>query len=101
MSTRDSTSDIVAAALNGDIERVRDLVGGHTIARLLKVEEAARELAISTRQVWRLIGSGELRKVTAGRATRVTREPVEKFIARGAVLILAVWMDVRLSRRAA
>jgi len=28
-------------------------------------------------------------------------EPEKKFIARGAVLILAVWMDVRLSRRAA
>ena len=27
-------------------------------------------------------------------------EPEKKFIARGAVLILAVWMDVRLSRRA-
>jgi D-xylose transport system permease protein len=28
-------------------------------------------------------------------------EPEKKFIARGAVLILAVWMDVRLSRKAA
>ena len=28
-------------------------------------------------------------------------EPEKKFIARGAVLILAVWMDVRLARRGA
>ncbi len=32
--------------------------------------------------------------------TLLAVQPEQKFIARGAVLILAVWMDVRLSRRA-
>jgi D-xylose transport system permease protein len=31
--------------------------------------------------------------------TLMSLQPEHKFIARGAVLILAVWMDMRLSRR--
>jgi D-xylose transport system permease protein len=31
--------------------------------------------------------------------TLLAVEPEKKFIARGVVLILAVWMDVRLARR--
>ena len=50
---------------------------------LLRVEETARDLSLSTRSVWRLIQLGELETVRCGCAVRVTRESVEAFVRRG------------------
>jgi excisionase family DNA binding protein len=50
---------------------------------LLTVATVARELSISARSVWRLIGLGELQVVRIGRSVRVTRTSLADFIARG------------------
>lgn len=52
-------------------------------AKLMRVPEAARELAISTRTAWRLIGLGELSTVRLGRSVRITRASLDAFVARG------------------
>lgn len=51
--------------------------------RLLKITEAADELSISVRSAWRLVTRGDLQKVQVGRAVRVTRESIDRFIANG------------------
>ena len=51
--------------------------------RLPPVCQVANELNISMRSVWRLLATGELKAVRLGRATRVTRDSIEEFIARG------------------
>ncbi|MGE3110090.1 MAG: helix-turn-helix domain-containing protein [Vicinamibacterales bacterium] len=52
-------------------------------AALVKVPDAAHELAISKRSAWRLISAGKLDTVRIGRSVRVTRESIERFIASG------------------
>lgn len=52
-------------------------------ARLCRISEAASELTLSTRSVWRLIKLGELTVVRCGRATRIERGSIDRFIARG------------------
>lgn len=52
-------------------------------SKLMKITEAARELTVSTRTAWRLIGHGDLASVRVGRAVRVTRASLIAFIARG------------------
>jgi excisionase family DNA binding protein len=73
-------SEILAAAAAGDIERLRELVAPPP---LLTVAEAARLLAVSERQVWRLVGLGLLDRIRLGRASRISRSSLNRFIASG------------------
>ncbi len=50
---------------------------------LLRINDAARTLAISPRSIWRLVGLGELTAVRCGRATRITVASIEAYIAKG------------------
>jgi excisionase family DNA binding protein len=50
---------------------------------LLTVEDAAVQLSVSSRTVWRLIGLGELETVRIGKSVRVTRASLERFVAKG------------------
>lgn len=49
---------------------------------LITVEEAARRLMCSPRQIWRLMKSGDLDRVQIGRMTRTTEESVQRLIDR-------------------
>ncbi len=51
--------------------------------RLVTLPQAAADLAISVRSAWRLLSRGDLQKVQVGRAVRVTRESIDRFIAKG------------------
>jgi len=50
---------------------------------LLKVTDAARDLSVSERSLWRLISAGKLATVRIGRSVRVTRASIDAFIASG------------------
>lgn len=50
--------------------------------RLMTPEEVADELACTERQVWRLIGNGELRRTRVGKLVRVHRDDLDAYIAR-------------------
>lgn len=49
---------------------------------LITVDEAARRLMCSTRQIWRLVKSRDLDRVQIGRMTRTTEESVQRLIDR-------------------
>lgn len=51
--------------------------------RLLTVRQAASEMNICTRSVWRLLSECRLKSVRIGRAVRVTRESIDKFVETG------------------
>jgi excisionase family DNA binding protein len=74
------SAHLLAAATAGDIERLRELVAPPP---LLTVAEAARLLAVSERQVWRLVGLGLLDRIRLGRASRISRSSLNSFIASG------------------
>ncbi len=74
------SAHLLAAAAAGDIERLRELVAPPP---LLTVAEAARLLAVSERQVWRLVGLGLLDRIRLGRASRISRSSLNSFIACG------------------
>lgn len=48
--------------------------------RLLKIEEAAKQLNISRSLAYRLVGDGELRTIKVGRLRRVPVEALTEFI---------------------
>jgi len=48
---------------------------------LVTVEEAGRVLGLSRTKVWDLLSSGRLRSVRIGRARRIARSELERFIA--------------------
>ncbi len=48
---------------------------------LLDLETASRELALSRREIERLVASGRLPSVKIGRARRIRREALEAFVA--------------------
>ena len=50
--------------------------------RLYTVEQAAERLAISDRQAWRLVLSGDLESVHLGRLRRVPGSAIEDYIAK-------------------
>jgi excisionase family DNA binding protein len=52
-------------------------------SRLVRIADAAAELALSQRSIWRLIANGELDAVRIGRSVRVTRESIDRLIDRG------------------
>lgn len=52
-------------------------------SRLLRISQAALELSLSSRSIWRLAAKGDLSVVRCGRAARITRESIDRFIARG------------------
>lgn len=54
-----------------------------TPSALIKIAEAAHELAISERSLWRLISSGKLDVVRIGRSVRIKRDSLARFIAGG------------------
>ena len=49
-------------------------------ARLLRVEDAARQLSIGRTKTYELIATGMLRAVHIGRATRVSDNEISRFI---------------------
>lgn len=51
--------------------------------KLLRVPDAARELAVSVRTVWRLVSLGELDSVRVGRSVRIARASIDQFVAKG------------------
>jgi excisionase family DNA binding protein len=54
-----------------------------THPRLVKINEAAGMLAISTRQVWRLIAAGELPKpLKVGGASRLMESDLAEYITK-------------------
>jgi excisionase family DNA binding protein len=52
-------------------------------SRLLTITQLADELNCSTRTAWRLVGAGLLQVVRLGRAVRVSRDSVNRFIETG------------------
>jgi excisionase family DNA binding protein len=48
--------------------------------RLLRIEEVARQLAISRSMAWKLVAYGELRSVRIGRAVRVRPADLQTFV---------------------
>lgn len=56
----------------------------HAEDRLLKAEEAARVLAVSTRFVWRLRSEGKLPAVQIAGATRFRLSDVNNLVQHGA-----------------
>ncbi|MGE3109817.1 MAG: helix-turn-helix domain-containing protein [Phycisphaerales bacterium] len=59
--------------------------GQRSEQRLLRVQDAAHELSVSVRSMWRLLSRGDLQQVKIGRAVRVTRESIDAFIEKGGV----------------
>jgi excisionase family DNA binding protein len=53
------------------------------LPKLVRVSRAAEMLAVSSRTVWRMIASGELRTVRIGRSVRVLRDSIEELCGRG------------------
>lgn len=51
--------------------------------KIVRVKDAARELTLSVRMVWRLIAEGELETVRFGRAVRVKRSSIEALLSKG------------------
>ncbi|HYE63777.1 MAG TPA: helix-turn-helix domain-containing protein [Phycisphaerales bacterium] len=51
--------------------------------KLATVTQAAAELNCSVRSIWRLIAARQLDAVKIGRAVRVTRTSIDRFIAQG------------------
>jgi excisionase family DNA binding protein len=51
--------------------------------KLARVPEAAHEMAVSTRTIWRLIAQRELEAVRVGRSVRVVRASIDRFVAKG------------------
>jgi excisionase family DNA binding protein len=47
---------------------------------LLRIDEAAQALALSTRQVYRLIDRGELVAVHSGRAVRIPADTLTRYV---------------------
>ena len=47
---------------------------------LLRIEDVARQLAISRSMAWKLVTYGQLRSVRIGRAVRVRPQDVEAFV---------------------
>jgi excisionase family DNA binding protein len=54
-----------------------------TVARLLKVPEAAEILALSQKTLWQWIGARRLGVVRLGRAVRVPLSEIERLIEEG------------------
>ncbi len=56
-----------------------------TMARpaLLTVSQCAEAFALSTRSIWRLISTGELKTVKCGRSVRIVRASADQFVERG------------------
>lgn len=52
-------------------------------AALYTVQETAYYLRCSTRTVWRLLSMAALTRVSLGRAVRITRASIERFIEAG------------------
>ena len=50
------------------------------IGRLLRIEDVARQLAISRSMAWKLVTYGQLRSVRIGRAVRVRPADLEAFV---------------------
>lgn len=50
---------------------------------VLTVAQAATQLMLSQRTVWRLIGLGELKTVRCGRSVRITVASFDEFVLRG------------------
>lgn len=54
--------------------------------QLLRVAEAAKELACAPKTVWRLISGGELVTVRIGRrGVRISRKSMDDFISKGGI----------------
>ncbi len=50
---------------------------------VLTIPQAAKQLLLSQRSVWRLIGLGELKTVRCGRSVRITAASFDDFVRRG------------------
>jgi excisionase family DNA binding protein len=57
-----------------------DLHGTEVNTLLLRVEQAAKETALSRSTIYELIASGRIRAVKVGRATRIPRQALEEFV---------------------
>lgn len=55
--------------------------GPSPLALALTYQQAADLLGISSRSVWSLVDAGELTAIRIGRAVRIPRAEVERFIA--------------------
>lgn len=62
---------------------MRPPISEQSDARLLSPELAARELGISRRMIFKLLGTGEIRSLKIGRARRIPSEELERYILRG------------------
>jgi len=50
-------------------------------ARLLRIEDIQRRLAVSRSMAWKLVAQGDLRSVRIGRAVRVRPQDLEDYLA--------------------
>lgn len=48
--------------------------------KMLTVNEAARNMSVSTKTVYRLMGNGQLRKVKIGRSTRISEDDLNGYL---------------------
>jgi excisionase family DNA binding protein len=54
-----------------------------TSTTLLTVPQAARDLTISVRTLWRLIAARDIESIRIGRSVRLTRASIAAFVGRG------------------
>jgi len=47
---------------------------------MMTVREAAEKMSVSTKTVYRLMGSGQLRKVKIGRSTRISEDDLNGYL---------------------
>lgn len=66
-----------------DLTALGEVESNNNSRRLLRIVQVADELNCSTRTAWRLVSAGLLQVVRLGRAVRVSRASIDKFIESG------------------
>lgn len=64
----------------------RDIKNGSessATSKVLRVAQAARALDVSPRTIWRLLSLDQLERVQIGRAVRITRDSIDRFVSEG------------------
>jgi len=65
------------------MSQVKGIIGSSPTRLLWTIQETAGVLKVSTRTVWRLVSSGDLKTTRLGRCVRVVASSVDEFIDRG------------------
>jgi excisionase family DNA binding protein len=81
MSTTDAFQQVIEQAVEAAMRKALNLSEA-TNRRLLSIEEGATYLALSKREVYNMIGSGQLLSVSHGRRKMLDIRDLDEWIAR-------------------